>query len=140
MPRPVKPRKNPGGRPRKELAAKALKRLTEYRDAGALKSELAAACGLDPRTLEAAVERQLGVSFADWQASGHEKLKADLRLARRNAALDGNARLLIFLSRTVLGEYEAHKLEIAPEARLEVVYTIPDNNRFRPDAEQTEDT
>lgn len=104
---------SPGGRPRIEIDWSEFDRLCEVQ---CTLAELSAHFAVSEDTIERAVKRERGVSFADYFA---QKRKAGFVLLRRKQyelAMAGNATMLIFLDKQYLGQ-SAKREVTAPHPR-----------------------
>jgi hypothetical protein len=110
-----------GGRPRIEIDWADFDRLCEVQ---CTFEELAAHFGVSEDTIERAVKREHGVSFADYFAQKRKAGFVSLRSKQYELAMAGNATMLIFLGKQYPGQ--ADKREVTTPPTFEVEHIVPE--------------
>lgn len=80
-------------------------------------------------TIERAVKREKGKSFADYFKEKRVAGLVSLRRAQMRAAIKGNPTMLIWLGKQLLGQKEKHEVEHSGPSKgpitLKVIYEAP---------------
>jgi hypothetical protein len=100
-----------GGRPRIEIDWADFDRLCEVQ---CTLAEIAANFGVSEDTIERAVKREHRVSFADYFAQKRKSGFVSLRRKQFELAMVGNATMLIFLGKQLLGQADKHQVTAPP--------------------------
>jgi len=101
----------PGGRPRIEVDWAAFDGLCAVQ---CTLAEIAAHFGVSEDTIERAVKREHGTSFADYFATKRKAGFVSLRRKQYELAMAGNATLLIFLGKQYLGQSDRRQVTTEP--------------------------
>jgi hypothetical protein len=96
-----------GGRPRIEIDWADFDRLCEVQ---CTLEELAAHFGVSEDTIERAVKREQGLSFADYFAQKRKVGFVSLRRKQWELAMAGNPTMLIFLGKQLLEQSDKHQV------------------------------
>jgi AraC-like DNA-binding protein len=100
-----------GGRPRIEIDWQTFDRLCEVQ---CTLAEIAAHFGVSEDTIERAVKREHGVSFADYFGEKRKAGFISLRRRQYELAMAGNATMLIFLGKQYLGQADKQHVTTSP--------------------------
>src|ERR1035437_2216662 len=112
----------PGGRPRIEIDWAEFDRLCEVQ---CTLAELSAHFGVSEDTIERAVKREHGRSFADYFAQKRQAGFVYLRRKQYELAMAGNATMLIFPGKQNLGQCDKREVTAAP-LMFEVEHIVPE--------------
>ena len=108
-------------RPRKEIDWKKLDNLCQIQCTG---EEIASVLEIDYDTLNSACKREHKMGFSDYYSQKAPAGKASLRRRQYKAAMDGNATMLVWLGKNLLGQtdkIETTEKETKP-IEISVVY------------------
>jgi hypothetical protein len=111
-----------GGRPRLEIEWEAFDALCAVQ---CTLAEIAAYLGVSEDTIERAVKREQGMSFADYFAQKRQAGFVSLRRKQFELAMEGNPTMLIFLGKQWLGQSDRRENNAQEvEARVTVICDI----------------
>lgn len=112
------------GQPRKEMDEKQLEQLVGM---GCTDAEISAFFGISARKIQ---EKRKVEPYKKIFETSREKYRISLRRAQMRVALAGNASMLIWLGKTLLGQKDAMKLSNDPDdpitfPKIEITYVKP---------------
>lgn len=99
---------NKGGRPRFNVDWETVEKLCALQCTG---EEISAFLGCSYDTLEKAVKREQGISFTDYYTQKRTQGKVSLRRRQYQAAMEGNATMLVWLGKNWLEQTDQIKVE-----------------------------
>jgi hypothetical protein len=99
-----------GGRPQLEIDWSAFDALCTVQ---CTLTEIAVHCGVSEDTIERAVKREQGMSFADYFRQKRKAGFISLRRKQWELAMRGNATMLIWLGKQYLGQNDRHEGRLA---------------------------
>jgi hypothetical protein len=114
-------------RPFKEINWDLVERLIEHGSSGI---EIAGKFKIDENTFYRRFQKQYNCRFTDYVGIGSQSIKADLRLMLYAKAINnkapGNAQILIFLARCVLGMREPDNIQLiaANQSQIDQAHRI----------------
>lgn len=111
------------GRPKKEIDWPKVEAMCRIQCTG---EEIASVLGFSYDTLERACKREHNINFADYIAQKKEGGKASLRRNQWKLAESGNATMLIWLGKNILGQ--ADKAEISGSGEITLKITKDDES------------
>ena len=112
-----------GGRPRIEIDWAEFDRLCEVQ---CTLAEIATHFGVSEDTIERAVKREHGVSFADYFAQKRQAGFVSLRRKQYELAMAGNATMLIFLGKQYLGQADKREVAAPEPITFTVEHIVPE--------------
>ena len=104
---------NLGGRPRIEIDFDQLASMCRIH---CTKEECAQVLGVSEDTIDRRLNEETGEGFAAFYKKHQANGKTSLRRAQMKSALDGNATMLIWLGKQILGQKEAQEVTVKPDA------------------------
>ena len=122
--------KNKGGRPRIEID---LETLADQVSIFCTKEECAKLLGCSEDTIDRRLMEQTGEGFAAFFEKHSADGKASLRRAQYNAALRGNATMLVWLGKQYLGQKDQHDFTVREAEPFDgLAITRAESDQFYP--------
>ena len=112
------------GRPRIEIDYQSAEKLASLHCTG---EEIAAFLGVDYKTLERAIRRDLKLTFGEWYKRHSAKGKVSLRRKQFEVAMSGNATMLVWMGKQVLEQSDKteEKIDSSAEILKKIIEKLP---------------